>query len=147
MTSPTDRTERFSLRLSPDERAIIQDIQGRLGPDLSENSVIALLIAEAYHWRAVARSWPALPLDETSWDYVRDTADEVGITTADALALLILRGAPHQPQKDCLTPKSGFRQVPDHLPHPPRYATPKPAALPIVPPVPGQIHLTESDSA
>lgn len=160
MTSPSDRTERFSLRLSLDERAAVEDVRERLGArEYSENTVIALLITEAYHWRVVARNWDALPLDADSWGWVVQTADELGITTADALRLLILRGAPHQPQRDCMTPKPGFRQVPptsDRLPvtaqrHPgvpegPVYATPKPSGLPPVPPVPGQIDATTEEN-
>lgn len=153
MTSPADRNTRFNLRLSPDEKAACEDLQDRMGgpDDVSMNTVIATLIVEGYYYRTTSDDMPTVPLTSESWNFVQDTANELGITTADAVALLIYRGAPHQPQKDCLNPKPGFRQVvriPNTLPvHPqgriedpngPRYAAPRPSGLPPVPTVPGQ---------
>lgn len=128
---------------------------------ISLNTAIAMLITEGYHYRVITAAWNALPLDSESWAYVTECADELGITTAEALRILIRRGAPHQPQKGCLTPAARPKAVPPErlpttppvspagrpeAPNGPRYATPKPAALPPVPPVPGQVPL-EGDTA
>lgn len=157
MTSPSDRTERFSLRLTPDERACVQDIQKTEG-GMSENTAIALLVVEGYYYRRVVKEWDTLPLDADSWGWVTDLAAELGITTGEALRLLIQRGAPHQPQRDCMNPKPGFRHVPDSqrlpitaqhhpgVPEGPVYATPKPSGYPPVPPMPGQDAITTEEN-
>jgi hypothetical protein len=152
MTSPSDREVRFNLRTSEDERACAEDVQGRMGGSdvVSLNTAFCLLIVEGYHWRVAAAQWDVVPIDSESMAYVRECADELGITTALALQLLIRRGAPHQPQKSCTSHASRVRGVPpDRIPtHPqgraeapngPRYATPKPPALPPVAPVTGQV--------
>lgn len=147
MTSPADRTVRFSLRLAPDEMAVVEDVQDRLGGEdaASLNSVIALLLVEGYHYRVVSPGFPALPMDPDVLAYVRECADDLGLTTAQALKVLVQRGVPHQPHSGCRTYSTRWRppeasdQIPTAPPPaPPRYATPKPAAYPPVQPVPGQ---------
>lgn len=149
--SPADRTIRFSLRLTPDEMAAVEDVQEHAGGEreMSLNSAIALLIAEGYHYRRAAQAWECLPVDGASYAYVREAAGELGLPTAAALQLLIKRGVPHQPQQGCRSYTSKVRpperdQLPTP-PEPPRYASPRPADLPPVRPVPGQTAITESE--
>lgn len=150
---------RFSLRLAPDEMAICEDVQDRIGGPalISLNTVIALLIIEGYHYRVAAQGWETLPLSPETWGYVSDTADELGIPSHEALELLVRRGAPHQPQRACMTPSPTFHGVglADRLsmhpqgrmesPNGPRYATPRPSGLPPVPPVTGQVPYDHDD--
>jgi hypothetical protein len=160
--SPSERTERFNLRTTPDERACVEDVQDRMGGSstTSLNTAFCMLIVEGYHYRVASAGWAALPVDPESWAYVAETADELGITSAEALRLLIRRGAPHQPHKGCLTPTGPVRAAPPdqnripvnpagraEAPNGPRYATPKPPDLPKVAPVPGQVPFTEGENA
>lgn len=158
---PSERTVRFNLRTTPDERACVEDVQERMGGAelVSLNTAFCMLIVEGYHYRVASAGWATLPVDPETWAYVSECADELGITSAEALRLLIRRGAPHQPQKACLTPSGAVKAAPpDRMPYPnpagrteapngPRYATPKPATYPPVPPVPGQATFSDGGNA
>lgn len=138
--TPSDRTERFSLRLHPDEMAAVEDLQDRQGGPsmISMNSVIASMITEAYYYRTVAPATPSLPLSHLSLARVQWTADELGCTLASALDTLITRGMPHHPGTPCdhQAPGVPAKTPPSDLLT--RYATPRPSGLPPVRPVPGQ---------
>lgn len=162
MTSPADRATRFNLRLSEDEKAAAEDLQSRRGgPEVASlNTVIADAVSEIHWYRISAVGLSALPISDRALRLVRDTADELGITLHDAMEHLIMRGAPHQPQKACWNPAAlgaggDALPVPVHpqgrteTPNGPRYAKPRPTGLPPVPPVPGQdaITITEGETS
>lgn len=141
MTSPADRTVRFSLRLAPDEMAACEDAQDRMGgeKEISLNSVIALLTTEGYYYRTMARETPILPVSPLTLQRVQWAADVSGDTLSAALDMLVFRGLPHEPGAPCdhQAPGVPAPKPPAKL-HPPQYATPRPTGLPPVPPIPGQ---------
>lgn len=148
MTSPPDRTVRFSLRLAPDEMAACEDAQERMGgtPEVSLNTAIAVLLTEGYHHRTMPQDTPVLPVSPMTLARVQWVADVSNCTLANALDMLVSRGMPHDPGLPCNhkapgvpapTPPAAIAP-PRLVPPTPRYATPRPTGLPPVAPVPGQ---------